>query len=216
MTITLNAQLRDESGKGTARALRNAGKLPAVIYGAGKQSKSITVDAHEVFMAIKAGHFLSTVLDLKVDDKTIHVLPRDVQRDVVSGKLLHVDFMRFDPKRELHVSVEVRVEGAEESPGIKHGGIVQMIQSEIELICRADKIPAEIVISIADKEIGESVHISEVTLPEGVRPAIDDRDFTIAAILAPKKEEVEEPVAAAEGEAAEAAAPAAEESKDAE
>lgn len=206
MAIVLNAQLRDSSGKGTARALRNTGKLPAVIYGAGKKSESISVDAHEIFMAIKAGHFMSTVVDLNIDGKTVHVLPRDVQRNVVSGKVLHVDFLRFDPKRELHVSVDVRVEGLEESVGIKHGGILQLVTDKIELICRADKIPGELVISVADKEVGASVHASELKLPEGVRLAadIEENDFTIATILAPKVE-TEEPAADAAAEAAPAA-----------
>lgn len=206
MAIVLNAQLRDSSGKGTARALRNTGKLPAVIYGAGKKSESISVDAHEVFMAIKAGHFMSTVVDLNVDGKIIHVLPRDVQRNVVTGTVLHVDFLRFDPKRELHVTVPVAVEGAEESVGIKHGGIVQMVADQVELVCRADKIPGELVVSIADKEVGASVHASELKLPEGVRLAVDvaENDFTILTILAPKAVEVDE----APAEATEAAAPA--------
>lgn len=206
MAIVLNAQLRDSSGKGTARALRNTGKLPAVIYGAGKKSESISIDAHEVFMAIKAGHFMSTVVDLNVDGKIIHVLPRDVQRNVVNGNVLHVDFLRFDPKRELHVTVPVAVEGAEESVGIKHGGILQMVADQVELVCRADKIPGELVVSIADKEVGASVHASELKLPEGVRLAVDvaENDFTILTILAPKAVEVDE----APAEATEAAAPA--------
>lgn len=200
MAIVLNAQLRDSSGKGTARALRNTGKLPAVIYGAGKKSEAITVDAHEVFMAIKAGHFMSTVVDLSVDGKIIHVLPRDVQRNVVTGKVLHVDFLRFDPKRELNVSVNVRVEGTEESVGIKHGGILQLVTDKVELICRADKIPSELVVSVADKEIGASVHASDLQLPEGVRLAVDieENDFTLVTILAPKAVEVDEPAADAE------------------
>ena len=182
MTV-LKAESRELSGKGAARAVRREGKVPAVIYGGKDKTVSVTLNAHALTMAMKNKGFYTSVMDLDIEGKNVKVLPRDVQRHPLNEAPMHVDFLRFDPNREIHIEVSVRAIDEEDSPGIDKGGVLQYVRTEVEVVCRADHIPQEIVFSVAGKDIGDSVHMSEITLPEGVRPAIEDRDFTIASII---------------------------------
>lgn len=182
MSNDIKTQLREVSSKGAVNALRQQGMIPAVMYGAGKGPQPIAVDGHDILMTLQKGHFFTHRHMLDVDGKKQEVLARDVHRHPVSDKILHIDFLRYDPKRITKVMVAVRVIDEDKSPGLKIGGVLQLVRPEVELVCRADSIPEEVVISMAGKEIGDSAHISEVTLPEGVKPSVD-RDFTIASVV---------------------------------
>lgn len=180
--MQIQTELRKGTGKGVARKLRNENKIPAVLYGAGKEAQPIAVSGYDIMMSMQAGGFFTNMQELMVDGKVHKALARDVQHHPVSGKVEHVDFLRFDPKQVLKVMVSVHVADEEQSPGLKKGGVLQLVRTEVELLCRADAIPESITISMAGKDIGDSCHISEVTLPEGVSPTVD-RDFTIASVV---------------------------------
>lgn len=204
----LKADLRDKAGKGSSRALRREDKVPAVIYGDKKEPVMITLGYVGLWKELNKGGFLNTTFDLEVDGKKENVLPRDLQFHPVTDKVLHVDFLRLAKGATINLMIPVHFSGDEESPGIKGGGILNVVRHEIEFSCPVSAIPEAIKIDISELDLNDSVHISDITLPEGVIPVIDDRDFTIATIAAPsalKSEEEEEAEAAeaAEGEAAE-------------
>ena len=202
MSVILTAQGREKGTKGAARRLREAGMVPAVIYGAKKDPQPIAVSKRDVKVALtQSGGFFTTIHTVDVDGKKQKVIARDLQRHVVNEEPLHIDFLRFDASSELNVNIRVEVIGEEDSPGIDEGGVLQMVRHELELICRADSIPEFVTIDVSKMEMGDSLHISEVQLPEGSRSAITDRDFTIASIIAPRAVvEEEEPVEGEEGE----------------
>ncbi len=181
--VVIAAVAKPNSGKGAARELRRNGFIPAVIYNKGADSQSIAINGKDLAASLRIGHFFTHNHELNLDGKTVKVLARDIQRDPVTDLPLHVDFIPYNPKSVIHVNVSVRVEGEEASPGIKIGGVLQLVESQIEVICRADSIPEEIVVSVAGLEIGESVHLSTVKLPEGVKPAVTDRDLTIVSVV---------------------------------
>jgi len=207
----LPASARDRAGKGAARAERRAGRVPAVVYGDKKDPALISMDPRVVTKNLETGSFFSTVYDLEVDGKkTDRVLPRDIQLHPVSDRPMHVDFLRVSADAKLAVNVSVNFLNEEESIGLKKGGILNIVRHEVELLCSVDNIPPMLECDISSYDIGDSIHISAISLPEGVTPTITDRDFTVATIAAPiVKEEEEiaaEEAAAAEGE--EGAAPA--------
>lgn len=204
--MTLKAEPRERVGKGSSRAARRAGRVPAVIYGEKQDAQAITVAHVELMKLIHRGHFLSSTLNVDVNGKIERVLPRDVQLHPVTDWPVHVDFLRIGKHATLEIMVPVVFVNHEKSPGLKRGGVLNVVRHEVELICPADSIPEDIVIDVTGYEIGDSIHISAVKLPEGVKPVIQDRDFTIATIVAPsglKSEEAEE-AAAATAEGAEA------------
>ncbi len=208
-TVSLKATARERVGKGAARAERRAGRVPAVIYGDKKAADAITIERHALDQLLKTGHFLTTVFEIDVDGKTTRAIPRDVQFDPVKDFPTHVDFLRLTKGAKLDVWVPVSFVNDEESPGIKRGGVLNIVRHEIELTCPVDGIPDAIVADLTGLDLGDSLHISAITLPEGVEPTITDRDFTVATIAAPaglKSEEAEEgeEEAAAEAEAEEA------------
>ena len=204
----LSAELRSRAGKGAARQTRRDGRVPGVIYGNKQPATLISVEPRELMKQLRKKAFHATLFDIACDGKTERVLPRDVQFDPVSDALIHVDFMRVGEHTRVHVGVPVAFLNEAESPGLKRGGVLNVVRHEIELICSVDRIPQRIEIDLEGLDIGDSVHISMVKLPEGVRPAITDRDFTVASIAVPTVQKVEAEVAApAEGEAV--AAPAA-------
>jgi len=181
--MLINAHSRSESGKGISRKLRKENKIPVVVYGSG-EPVSLSIPVNELQKAYRAGGFWTTKHTLDVDGKDkIEVLARDVQTHVVNGLPLHADFMRFDPKKQVRVNVAIKVTGEKDSPGLVKGGVLQLVRTEVEMVCRADSIPEELVISMAGTDIGDSVHMSSIELPDGVRPAIADRDFTIASVV---------------------------------
>ena len=211
-TIALPAEARERVGKGAARAVRRAGRVPAVIYGDRKDPLTISLDPRDVDRELHKPGFFATLFDVEVSGKKHRVLPRDVQLDPVSDRTIHVDFLRVAQDTEVTVNVPVNFVNDEESPGLKRGGVLNIVRHEIEFTCRADAIPQQIELDLTGLEIGDSVHISMVKLPDGVTPTITDRDFTIATVAAPsavKAEAAEEQAAAAESEEGEA--PAAEE-----
>jgi large subunit ribosomal protein L25 len=196
-TYELVATVRDRVGKGAARALRRDKKIPAVIYGDGKAALPISLPQKEVSLKLLGGGFLTTVATIDVSGEKIRVLPRDYQVDPVRDTLIHIDFLRITAGDTIAVEVPVHFLNEAASPGLKRGGVLNIVRHEIELECPADAIPANVEVDLTGLEIGDSVHISAVKLPEGVTPTIRDRDFTIATIAAPAGLTAEE--AAAEG-----------------
>ncbi len=205
---TIAAQRRERAGKGPARAARRAGRVPGVIYGSKKDPSMITLDPRELGRELNTGAFLATVYNVQIDQDKERVLPRDVQFDPVTDKAIHVDFLRVSAATSVTVQVPVNFLNEEESPGLKRGGLLNVVRHEIEMICRADAIPSSIDVDLTGLDIGDSVHISMVSLPDGVAPSITDRDFTIATIAAPtlaqeEEEEAEEGAELEEGAEAE-------------
>ena len=182
----IKAEMRTKAGKGSSRAIRRDGRLPAVVYGAKKDVTIITLDHIEIMKLLNTGAFLSSTYDVEIEGKRELVLPRDVQFHPVTDWPLHVDFLRLAKGASIAVEVPVHFINEEECPGIKVGGIINVVRHEIELLCPADNIPEFIEIDLANLELNDSVHFSSITLPEGVTPIIDDRDFTIASIAIPR------------------------------
>ena len=205
----IKASARAAGGKGAARAVRRTGNVPAVVYGGDAgDADTIQIDANDLFILIKKGRFLSTVFDIDVGGRKLKAIPRDVQLDPVKDFPLHVDFQRIGSDNRVRVGVPVRFVNEALSPGLKRGGVLNIVRHEVEVWCPADKIPDHFEIDLTGLAIGRSVHISAVALPEGVKPTIIDRDFTIATIAGSgSKDEDEAPAAGA------AAAPAAGDAK---
>jgi len=181
-TYELKAEAREQVGKGSARAVRREGKVPAVIYGDKQAPLAIALSYKDVFYKIHGGGFLTTVATIDVDGKKIRVLPKDYQLDPVKDFPLHVDFLRVGKNTEVNVQVPVHFINEEKSPGIKRGGTLNIVRHEVEFHCPADAIPDFITVDLDGTDIGDSIHISAVKLPAGVKPVIADRDFTIATI----------------------------------
>jgi len=181
----LSARPRDRVGKGSARAARREGLVPAVIYGDKKDPFPITLEARELKKLLNKPGFFSHLIDLEIGGKKHRVLARDLQQHPISDDAWHVDFLRVSASSEITVEVPVEFLNDEESPGIKRGGVLNVVRHTIELSCRADAIPGSIEVDLSGLDIGDSVHISAIKLPDGVTPTIDDRDFTIATIATP-------------------------------
>ncbi len=198
--LTLPAEARDRAGKGASRALRREGRVPAVIYGEKKEPLSVHVEEKLLAKMLSTGHFMNSVIMVEVGGKANRTLPKDVQFHPVSSRPIHVDFVRIGEHAQVHVNVPVRFLDEEDSPGLKRGGVLNVVRHELELVCDAAKIPNEIAISLSGLEIGDAVHISSVTLPEGSKSAIEDRDFTVATVVAPSAMMAEDEEAPAAGE----------------
>ena len=183
--LTLPAETRERAGKGASRALRRDGRVPAVIYGGKDEPTLIHVEAKELVRQLMTGHFMNSIVTLEVGGKSVRTLPKDVTFHPVSDRPIHVDFLRLGKNAKVDVAVPVVFINEDASPGLKKGGVLNIVRHELELVCEADKIPSEIEIDVAGKDVGDSIHISEVTLPEGSASAITDRDFTIATLVAP-------------------------------
>jgi large subunit ribosomal protein L25 len=209
-TYELAATLRDKVGKGAARAVRRSGQVPAVIYGGKQDPVSISLNDREIYYKIHGGGFFTTVATLTVGSDKIRVLPRDYQLDPVSDRPVHVDFLRVSEGQRITVEVPVQFLNESTAPGIKRGGVLNVVRHRIEVTCPVDAIPEKIVADLAGLDINDSLHISHVPLPEGVKPTITDRDFTVATIAAPAgvKEEMRAAAEAAAKAAETAAAPA--------
>ena len=202
MATELKASARSGVGKGAARALRRQGLVPAVIYGDKQPPVTIALNFNEANRRIYAGGFLSHVITLDVDGEKHSVIPRDYQLDPVSDVPLHVDFLRIGSGSRLTVEVHVAFINAEASPGLKRGGTLNVVRHTVELSCPADSIPEQIEVDLTGSDIGDSLHISAVKLPQGIQPVIKDRDFTIATIVAPSGLKSEEGTSEAPGAAA--------------
>lgn len=181
-TYELSATVRDKVGKGAARAVRRQGQIPAVIYGGKQPPVAIHLSDRDVYFKIHGGGFLTTVATIDVDGKKISVLPKDFQLDPVRDFPMHVDFLRVGKDTQVNVFVPVHFANEEKSPGLKRGGTLNIVRHEVEFHCPANAIPEFITVDLSDADIGDSIHISAVRLPDGVKPVIADRDFTIATI----------------------------------
>lgn len=184
-TTIINGNLRNSTGKGSARATRRAGRIPAIIFGDKKETISIDIEEREYKKIMNQSGIFSRLLDLSVDGKSNLVLTRDIQFHPVSENPLHVDFLRIGKGSNINVSVPVSFINEELSPGLKTGGVLNTVRFELELMCPADSIPEKIEINLEGLVVGDSIKISSVNLPDGVSSTITDRDFTIATIAAP-------------------------------
>ena len=208
--LKLSAEDRANSGKGAARATRRANKIPAVIYGDKKDPQNICLNPLEFNKLYMAGNFFTKLVDLEVAGKKIRVLPRDVQTDPLSDAAIHADFLRVSDKTRIRVSIPVHVKNEAKCPGLKQGGVLNLVAHEIPVTCLASDIPEYFEIDVEGLEINQSVHISALKLPSTVQPVVRDRDFTVLAINPPTVVKDETPVAAAAATAADGtAAPAA-------
>ncbi|MFZ2587950.1 MAG: 50S ribosomal protein L25/general stress protein Ctc [Alphaproteobacteria bacterium] len=200
---------KPKQGKGPARELRRQGYIPAIIYGHEKEAPlPLGIKLYDLEKALRVGHFYTHKQELVVDGKTLPVLAREIQRHPVTDIPTHIDFMAYNPSRRIHTNVMVMVVGQAECKGLKNGGVIQLVESTIEVICRADSIPEQIEVSIAGLDIGDTVHLSEVSMPEGVKAAVIDRDLTILSLISTRTAAMEEEEKKAAEDAAAAAAAA--------
>jgi large subunit ribosomal protein L25 len=181
--VELKASSREGTGKAANRAIRKEGRVPGVIYGDSQDPQNVTVEYKEIFKQVQTGHFLSTVYMLDLDGRKVRVIPKDVQLHPVRDFPMHVDFLRISKSTRVEVEVNVNFVNEAASPGLKRGGVLNIVRHEVELSCPADAIPEVIEVDLTGLEIGDSVHISAVKLPKNVTPTIADRDFTIATIV---------------------------------
>jgi large subunit ribosomal protein L25 len=198
--LTLPAEARERAGKGASRALRREGRVPAVVYGEKKDALSIHVEEKLLTKMLHTGHFMNSVVMIDVGGKATRTLPKAIDFHPVSSRPIHVDFLRISEHTKVHVNVPVRFDNEEASPGLKRGGVLNIVQHEIELVCDAAHIPNELHLPLDGLEIGDSIHISQVKLPQGVEPANKDEDFTVATIVAPSAMKAEEEETAPEGD----------------
>lgn len=206
----LAATVRSGTGKGAARSVRREGRVPGVIYGGGEAAEAISVDYKTLNRLVYAGHFLTTIFELDVAGKVQRVIPRDYQLDVVKDTPLHVDFLRLKAGSTLRVSIPVHFLNQDTSVGMKKGGTLNIVRHSIEMRVPADAIPEFIAVDMAAVDINETVHIAGIKLPDGCVPvALKERDFAIASISPPTKQEEAAVTATAAAPAAGAAAPAA-------
>ena len=198
--LTLPAEARDRAGKGASRALRRDGRVPAVVYGEKKEPLSIHVEEKLLNKMLSTGHFMNSVIMIDFQGKPHRTLPKAVDFHPVSSRPIHVDFLRIGEHTKVTVGIPVRFDNDEESPGLKRGGVLNVVQHELQLVCDAAHIPEEIHIDLTGLEIGDTIHISQVKLPEGVKPANEDEDYTVATVVAPSAMKAEDEETAAEGE----------------
>jgi len=183
--LTLSAEARDRAGKGASRALRREGRVPAVIYGNNEEPQMVHVEEKLLAKMLGTGHFFNSVVMVEVGGKKVRTLPKDVAFHPVTDRPLHADFLRVSAHAKVHVNVPAHFVNEDAAPGLKRGGVLNVVRHELELVCDAASIPDEITIDLTGFDVGDSIHISHVTLPKGAESAITDRDFTIATIVAP-------------------------------
>jgi large subunit ribosomal protein L25 len=182
--ISLSAEPRRQAGKGAARATRRAGRVPAIVYGGGDEPTLISLEPRELSRCLARPGFFNHLVEISVDGATHRTLPREVQYHPVTEAPLHLDFQRVAAGAQVHVTVPVVFIDQERSPGLRRGGILNVVRHGVEMLCSVDNIPERLVVSLAGVDIGESIHIAAVEMPEGTRPVIHERDFTIASIAA--------------------------------
>lgn len=178
---SLNAEKRTTTGKGAARTMRREGKVPAVIYGGKGEELNITLGERELTKEYSRGSFTSRLVDITVGKETIQVLPRDVQLHPVTDKVEHADFLRVTKDSKVTVWVKVKVVDKEKSPGLRRGGVLNVVRHNIEFLCTPESIPSEIQVSVGNLGIGQNIHINDIKLPEGVSPVIK-RNFTVITV----------------------------------
>ena len=184
--MNIAAQKREKRGKGASRAMRRDGRVPAVVYGDGQEPIPVHVEEKGLMKMLRTGHFLSSVVMVEVEGGDAHrTLPKDVQFHPVTDRPMHVDFLRLKKGATISVNVPMHFTGEEASPGLERGGVLNVVRHEIEVECRPSLIPSELVASLEGLQIGDSIHISQVELPEGVTVDWGDHDFTVATIVSP-------------------------------
>ena len=203
----LKAKIRENLTSGSNNKLRAEGLIPAILYGGKDKNQNISISKKEISNIINSETFLSKVLELDIDGKKEKVIPRDVAYHVVSEEPMHIDFMRIVSGKKIILEIPVKFINHPDSPGLKRGGVLNIVRRKVELKCPAESIPDEIVVDLAGTDIGTSIKISSVKLPENVIPTITDRDFVVATVAAPtvikepEKPAEETPAEGAEGEA---------------
>jgi large subunit ribosomal protein L25 len=206
--IDLAAEPRERIGTGGARAVRRSGRVPAVVYGDNKIVEHISLDSVAFHLAMHRSGFFSTLFEISLGEQRLRVIPRDIQLDPVSDRPIHADFLRVGANTRLTVQVPVHFINEEECTGLTRGGVLNIVRHEVAIVAGADNLLQELVVDLTGLDIGDSIHISSITLPTGATPEITDRDFTIATIAAPtivRDEAVEEAGGGEEGEAEEEA-----------
>ncbi|WP_299359989.1 50S ribosomal protein L25/general stress protein Ctc [uncultured Paracoccus sp.] len=195
----LVAEARTGTGKGAARQARRNGKVPGIVYGDGKDPQPIALEFNSLLTKLRAGRFMSTLWNLKLDGQDdVRVICRGIQRDVVKDLPTHIDLMRLHRNTRINLFIHVEFENHEDSPGLKRGGTLVVVRPEVELVVTASDIPDHITVDLTGRQIGDSIHIGDVDLPQGVKPTID-RNFVIANIAAPSGLRAEDAEAASEG-----------------
>lgn len=198
---SLDANIRNTKTKGELNSLRNNGNVPAIIYGGEAQNEKISISKKILKSLIENENFLSSIITLNVDGKTQKVLPRDIKYDIITDEPIHVDFLRIVAGIKVRIEVPVKFLNHEKSPGLKRGGVLNIVRRKVELNCPSEKIPENLVIDLDGVDIGESFKISSINLESDVTPTIQGRDFVIATLAAPTV--MKEPEKPAEAEAAE-------------
>ncbi|MBD1169435.1 50S ribosomal protein L25/general stress protein Ctc [Pelagibacterales bacterium SAG-MED08] len=198
---SLDANIRETKTKGELNSLRDNGNVPAIIYGGEAQNEKVAVSKKLLKSLIEKENFLSNIISLNVDGKTQNVLPKEIKYDIITDEPIHVDFLRVVPGVKIKIEVPVKFINHESSPGLKRGGVLNIVRRKVELKCPSEKIPENLVIDLDGIDIGESFKISSITLDKEVAPTIQGRDFVIATLAAPTV--MKEPEKPAEAEAAE-------------
>ena len=198
---SIEASIRNTKTKGEINSLRQKGEVPAIVYGGTEENQKISLSKKQVQYLIDQENFLSKIISVKIDDKSINVLPRDVSFDPISDDPIHIDFLRIVKGAKVILEIPVKFINNENSPGLKRGGVLNIVRRDVELVCPTENIPTELVVDLDGLEIGTSIKISSINLPENVKPTIQGRDFVIATVAAPTV--FKEPEKPAEAEAAE-------------
>jgi large subunit ribosomal protein L25 len=214
-TLHLSAETRDRVGKGASRALRRDGRVPAVIYGNKQDAQGIHLNVRELVKQLMTGHFMNSVIMVDVGGKKVRTLAKDVAFDVVTDQPIHVDFLRIAENATVTVAVPVTFVNEDDAPGIKRdGGVLNVVAHEIELTVEASNIPTEIVVDLTGREVGDSIHLSDVTLPQGAEATAGDDTVTVATISQPTTLTAEDEALDAEVAEAQSAEAAAEDAED--
>ena len=204
---SIEATVRNTTTKGQVDQLRKNGEVPAIVYGGTEQNQKISLSKKEIKFLIEKENFLSNVLSLKLDGKEQNVLPREIAFDTVSDEPIHIDFVRIIKGSKIILEIPVKFINNEKSPGLKRGGVLNIVRRKVELRCPTENIPKELVVDLDNLDIGASIKISSINLPENVTPTIQGRDFVVATVAAPTiVKEPEKPAEEGTAEGAEAAA----------
>tara|TARA_B110000305_G_scaffold200969_1_gene228471 strand:- start:1632 stop:2333 length:702 start_codon:yes stop_codon:yes gene_type:complete len=196
---TIDASVRDTKTKGQVRALRKSGNVPAIVYGGSEQNEKVSVSKKTINALIGKENFLSNILTLNINGKTQNVLPKELKYNVVTDDIIHIDFVRLLEGAKIILNIPVKFINNEKSPGLKRGGVLNIVRRKVELKCPTENIPSELVVDLDGVDIGESFKISSIKLPENVVPVIQGRDFVIATLAAPTvMKEPEKPTETAE------------------
>ena len=200
---SLEASIRNTKTKGDVNALREKGEVPAIVYGGTEENQKVSLSKKKVKFLIEQENFLSNIISLNINGETIKVLPREVGYDVLTDDPIHIDFLRITKGAKIIIEIPVKFINNEKSPGLKRGGVLNIVRRKVELKCASENVPNELIVDLEGLEIGTSIKISSITLPENVTPTIQGRDFVVATVAAPTV--FKEPEKPAEGTAEEGA-----------